>query len=204
MLKILASFALLIVAIANADIATAASKRVDERAIVREIDTIEQARIDEAASSYGALPEGPAVRRAVETYRRCLGKKSATSLSCHDSFDVSKGCKGLGDAQCKAILAHAWELFIERYEGIIRAYIKSQQSLSIDELDASNSFWNQHKVNFCPVSAKVWTSLEPQLATSQMYRDCLARLNATRADELRQLAFEIRYVQALASQEQSE
>ena len=204
MFKAFASFALLIVAVAHADIATASSKRVDERAVVREIDTIEQARIDKAASSYGALPEGPAFLGAVGTFRKCLGKKGATPLSCHDSFGVFKGCEGLNDAQCKGVLAHAWELFIERYKAILLDYARSQGTGFVEELQASNSTWTQHRNQFCSVSAKVWTSLEPQLQDNQMFRDCLALLNARRADELRRLAFEIRYIQALPTEDRPE
>ncbi len=204
MLKTLVKIAPLILALSHASIATAASKRVDERAIYRDIDSIEQSRIDSAASGYGELPEGPAIRDAVATHRKCLGRKGATPLSCHDSFDEFKGCKGLGDAQCKGVLASAWELYIERYEGILRDYARSQGALFLEQLEASNSIWLQHRNQFCPVSAQIWTSLEPQLYQNQMYRECLALLNARRADELRRLAFEIRYIQALPPEDRLE
>lgn len=102
------------------------------------------------------------------------------------------------------MLASAWELFIERYEGILRDYAKSQGSRFVEEFEASNSVWNQHRVYFCPVSAQIWTSLEPQLYHNQMYRECLGLVNARRADELRRLAFEIRYIQALPPEDRLE
>lgn len=195
--------------------AHAGQTRVDEKVIYKRIDALSKAEIDAYTSDNDPMSQG--ISEGIGRIQKCLSKNKRTILQCYDIVSENMDCEQLNDSDCHAAKLTSWELYVEHYQEIINAYVKEskkidqnasdnpwRKDITLEQIGESIIAWAQYRENFCTDTGQIVHRLEPQMFTRQVYRQCMSRLYATRANELRMLAFNIAYVQALPPEDRQQ